>query len=145
MHKLFIDINVILDVGLARDPHVLYSQEILSYIEKRKAIGYIAAISCANIYYLIQKTENHKIAVRFVRDMTELLSVVEVNKKTIERGLELGLKDFEDGVQIACAEACKADYFITRDADHYKNSPVPWISPDEYLATFVMEDRFAED
>jgi predicted nucleic acid-binding protein len=139
MHKLFIDINVILDVAMTRDPHADFSKEVLSYIERKKAVGYISAISCATIYYLVQKDTNHKVAIKFVRDMTELLTVVDVTGKTLERGFELGLKDLEDGIQIACAEACKADYIITRDAAHYKNAPISWISPAEYLATFVND------
>jgi len=138
MHKLFIDINVILDVALAREPHLKSSQRILSHIERKKAGGYISASSCATIYYLIQKGCDSRKALDYIRSLLELLSVVEVNKKTIERGLELETKDLEDSIQMACAEACQADYIITRDALHYKNSPIPALSPAEYLATFTV-------
>jgi len=137
MHKLFIDINVILDVALAREPHLKSSQKILSHIERKKAIGYISAISCATIYYLIQKESDPKKALSYTRDLLELLSIVEVNKKTLERGFELEAKDFEDGIQMACAETCQANYIITRNPMDYKNSPIPVLSPAEYLATFT--------
>lgn len=137
MHKLLIDINVILDVALAREPHLVSSQNILSYIERKKTLGYISAISCSTIYYLIQKEDNRKKALSYIQDLLKLLSVVEVNKKTLERGLELEAEDFEDNIQIACAETCQANYIITRNPDDYKNSPVPTISPAEYLATFT--------
>lgn len=137
MHKLFIDINVILDIALAREPHFKSSQKILSHIERKKAIGYISAISCATIYYLIQKESNPKRALSYTRDLLGLLSVVEVNKKTLERGFELETKDLEDGIQMACAEICQANYIITRDSMDYKDSPIPALSPAEYLATFT--------
>lgn len=137
MHKLFIDINVILDVALAREPHFKSSQKILSYIERKKAIGYISAISCATIYYLIQKESNPKKALSYTRDLLGLLSVVEVNKQTLEREFELEAKDLEDGIQMACAEICQAKYIITRDPMDYKDSPIPALSPAEYLATFT--------
>lgn len=136
MHKLLIDINVILDVALARAPYWNSSQKILSYIEKGKATGYISAISCTTICYLIQKGSNAKKAANYIRDLLELLSVAEVNKKTFKRALELETKDFEDNVQIACAEACQANYIITRDIVDYKKSPISAMSPAEYLATF---------
>src|SRR3990167_6664388 len=138
MDKLFVDINVILDVALAREPHLKSSQRILSLMERKKIGGYISAISCATIYYLIQKGSDRKTAVAYIRNLLELLSVVEVDKKTLERGLELETKDFEDGIQIVCAQACHADYIITRDASHYKNSPIPAVSPAEYLATVII-------
>jgi len=137
MHKLFIDINVILDAALAREPHLKSSQKILSHIERKKAIGYISAISCATIYYLIQKESDSKKALNYIRDLFELLSVVEVNKKTLERGFELEVKDFEDGIQMACAETCQANYIITRNSMDYKKSPIPALPPVEYLATFT--------
>lgn len=137
MHKLFIDINVILDVTLARVPHLNSSQKILSCIERKKALGYISAISCTTIYYLIQKEKGSKKALSCIRDLLKLLSLVEVNKKIFERGFELEAKDFEDSIQMACAESCQSNYIITRNSSDYKKSPIPTISPAEYLATFT--------
>lgn len=137
MHKLFIDINVILDVALTREPHLISSQKILSYIERKEAVGYTSAISFTTIYYLIQKETNPKKALSYTRDLLKLISVVEVNKKTLERGFELEAKDFEDSIQMACAETCQANYIITRNTTDYKNSLIPIISPAEYLATFT--------
>lgn len=134
MNKLFIDINVILDVALAREPHFILSRKILSHIEKKKALGYFSAISYTTIYYLIQKESSRKNALNYTRDLLKLLSVVEVNKKTLERGLELEAKDFEDSVQLACAESCQANYIITGNTIDFKKSSIPAISPAEYLA-----------
>ncbi len=97
----------------------------------------IGAISCTTIYYLIQKESAPKKALSYTRNLFELLSVVEVTKKTLERGFALEAKDFEDSVQIACAQACHANYIITRNSTDYKNSPIPAISPAEYLATIT--------
>ncbi|MFH1504216.1 MAG: PIN domain-containing protein [Candidatus Omnitrophota bacterium] len=138
MHKLLIDINVILNVALDREPHLTASQKILSHIERKKALGYISAISCTTIYYLIQKENNRKKALSYTRDLLKLLSVVEVNKKTLERGLELETRDFEDSIQMACAESCQANYIITRNLIDFKKSPIPAISPAEYLAAIVI-------
>lgn len=137
MHNLFIDVDIVLDIALAREPHLKPSQKLLSYIERKKAAGYISAISCTTIYYLIQKETTPKKAFNYIRDLLKLLSVVEVNRKTLERGFELESKDFEDNIQMACAEACQADYIVTRNLIDYKLSPIPAISPAEYLATFA--------
>lgn len=141
MHKLFIDINVILDVAVVRSPYFSASQKILSYIEKGKASGYISALSCAIIYYLVQKETCHKKAVAYIRDLLKLFTIVEVNKKILNRALEIELTDFEDNIQIACAEDCKADYIVTRNFDDYKKSESAFISPAEYLATFEIYEK----
>ena len=138
MHKLFIDVNVILDVATGRSPHHESSCKVLTRLESKKAIGYVSSVSYPILHYLLSKDIGQKKATDYLKDLFRLVSIVEVNKKTLERGMELGLKDFEDGLQMACAEACSADYLVTRNAVDYKNSPIFTVTPAEYLATFPL-------
>ena len=135
MHKLFIDINIILDVALERDPHHLASQQLLTHIDKKKATGYLSAISYPTIYYIVQKGANRKKAITYIENLLKLVSAVEVNQKILERSLRIDLKDFEDSIQVACAEACQADYIITRNPRDYKDADFPFMPPAEYLAS----------
>lgn len=137
MHRLFIDVNVILDAALARDPYFEASQKLFSFVEKGKGIGYISAVSCAIVYYLVQKETNHKKAVAYIHDLLKLFSVVEVDRKVLECALGIELPDFEDSIQVACAQKCKADYIITRNFTDYKKSSFPFITPAEYLVTYI--------
>jgi len=137
MPSLFIDVNIVLDIALGREPHFLPAQKLFSHIENGKIHGFISALSCAIIYYFIEKETNHKKAVAYIEDLLSLLSVVEVNKKVLEKALQAGLPDFEDSIQAACAASCGADYIITRDLRDYKNFMIKSITPSEYLATFA--------
>lgn len=134
--KLLIDINVILDVALLRQPHYRASQQILSLIDLKKADGFFSAISCATVYYLLKKELTADEAAEYVRELLGLLSVVEVNRHILDRALAIQVSDFEDAIQSVCAEKCRAEYILTRDARGYKASSVRAITPDEYLATF---------
>lgn len=135
MHKLLIDINIILDVALEREPHHSASQQLLIHIEKKKAAGYLSAISYPTIYYIVQKGATHKKAIAYIENLLKLVSTVEVNQKILKRSLQIDLKDFEDSIQVACAEACQADYIITRNPEDYKNADFPFMLPAEYLAS----------
>jgi predicted nucleic acid-binding protein len=137
MHKLFIDVNIVLDIALMREPHFLPAQKLFSRIESNKASGFISALSCAIVYYFIEKEIGHRKAVVYIEDLLKLLHVVEVNKNILEKALSAGLPDFEDSIQAACAAGCGADYVVTRNLRDYKNSPVLPITPAEYLASFV--------
>jgi predicted nucleic acid-binding protein len=139
MDRLFIDINVIIDVAAQRHPHVEASQRLLSLIEKKKALGFVSATSLPVIYYLLAKDNNHREAVSFVKDVLLIFSVAKVDRRTLERAIEIGERDFEDGLQIACAEECKAAYLITRNPADFRKSQIPILSPGEYLATFIKE------
>lgn len=41
--------------------------------------------------------------------------------------------DFEDALQIASVFAAKADFIVTRNTADYRRSPVPAITPAEFL------------
>ena len=70
--------------------------------------------------------------------MNDLLDTFEVspgNRDVLRSALKLDMKDFEDAVQIASAQAAELDFIITRDIKDYEKSPVKALSP----AGFVQE------
>jgi hypothetical protein len=40
---------------------------------------------------------------------------------------------FEDALQVSAAQACGADYIITRNGRDFVKSPLPALSPEEFL------------
>ena len=68
--------------------------------------------------------------------LSELMSIVSVDKRVLERAMRVDTGDYEDDIQIASAEACRADFIVTRDTHGYKRSSVKAVTPAEYLATF---------
>ena len=56
-------------------------------------------------------------------------SVAAVDGAILRRALALGWPDFEDAVCAAAAEAASCDLLVTRDADGFKDSPVPVAGP----------------
>ena len=59
MHKLFVDINVVLDVALERKPHLSASQQVLSQIARKSVTGHCSALSYP-FQYLSVKFNDHK-------------------------------------------------------------------------------------
>jgi len=49
------------------------------------------------------------------------------------RALSLPMRDFEDALQAVAAESVGAQAVITRNAADYRRSPVPAVSPAEFL------------
>lgn len=58
--RLFLDANVVLDVLAEREPHWQASARVLAEVEKRRAIGLVAAHSVTTIYYLLSKHLNRR-------------------------------------------------------------------------------------
>ena len=134
--KLLIDINVFFDVAGERDPHREASEKILTAIERKKALGFACATSFPTLYYLLERDIGPGDAREYLSVLFEILSIVPVDRRVLERAMELPCKDYEDAIQMAAAESCRADLIVTRDAQDYKKSPVKAITPAEYLATF---------
>ena len=52
-----------------------------------------------------------------------------LNQADFQRALALGLKDFEDAVQVTAALHVSADYLVSRIEKDFKGSPIDVRSP----------------
>jgi predicted nucleic acid-binding protein len=137
--RLFLDINVILDVLANREPWVADSATVLSLLESDEFEGIAAAQSIATLFYLTTKHLGRRQATTKLLDLLELVSVAPIDQETILKGLALGWSDFEDALQMLCAVAASADYLVTRNTRDFKSSSIPAVTPSELLAILQSE------
>ena len=134
--KLLIDINVILDVVLGREPWLNEASRLLSALEDGEAEGYVAAHTITTIHYIVAREKGRQTAAQAVSDVLRVVRVVPITSADFQQALVLGISDFEDAVQAAAALQIGADYLITRNTKDFKASPVEVRTPGEALATF---------
>jgi predicted nucleic acid-binding protein len=132
--KIFVDVNVILDVLADREPWVDDSAAVLSLLELDGLDGVVAAHSITTLYYLTTKHLSRKKATASIVDLLKLVSVAPVTQDVLLKALSLGWSDFEDAVQGVCALDAGADYIITRDAGVFDSLSIPALTPAEFLA-----------
>ena len=70
-YKIFIDSDVILDLFLAREPHLKYAQELLSLYDVGDFQLYTSAIIVNNAYYFIKKDRGNENARSAISLITE--------------------------------------------------------------------------
>jgi predicted nucleic acid-binding protein len=131
--KILIDTNVVLDLILEREPFVEDAILLFEQIEQGKLEGYIAATTITNIFYIIRKAEGREVAIAAVNRLLIGLRFCVVDRQTVETALKLGLKDFEDSIQLACATLSQLDGIVTRDRKDFVGSDLPIYSPTELL------------
>jgi predicted nucleic acid-binding protein len=131
--KILIDTNIVLDLLLEREPFVENAILIFEQIEQGKLEGYIAATTITNIFYIIRKTESREVAISAINRLLIGIQFCAVDRQTVETALSLGLKDFEDSIQLACATLSKLDGIVTRDRKDFAGSNLPIYSPTELL------------
>ncbi|NNJ83370.1 MAG: PIN domain-containing protein [Gammaproteobacteria bacterium] len=131
--KVFIDCDVLLDVGLDRAPFAEASGVLLDYLEENPLSGCIAWHSLSNIYYIATKTKGSARARDFIADLCGFLYIAPTSNQDVLKAIQLPMPDFEDALQCAAALACGAERIVTRNVDDYANAPILVSTPKEYI------------
>lgn len=124
--KVLIDTDVLLDVALAREPHLSASLAVLEWAEKGGKAA-VAWHSLANCSYLLKGGRG------FLKKLLGLVEVAPVGSQDAKVAMGLPMKDLEDAFQAASALAWKADFIVTRNLPDYRQSPVPALSPADFM------------
>ena len=132
--RLLIDINVILDVVLARQPWLSDSAAILDTLSQKRAVGLVAGHAITTIHYVVQRRNGRPAATTAVSDLLTLCDVVPSTAADFQRALAFGLPDFEDAVTAAAALATGANYLITRNEKDFRGVPISVRSPAAVLS-----------
>jgi predicted nucleic acid-binding protein len=132
--RLFLDVNVILDVLAKREPWFEDCAAVLSLLEADEFEGIAAAHSITTLFYLASKHLGQRRATARLLDLLKLISVAPVDQDTILKGLALGWSDFEDALQMLCATTASADYLVTRNKRDFDSDSIPVVTPAELLA-----------
>lgn len=132
--KLLLDINVVLDVVLARPPWLGEAALLLSAVAEGRAEGHVAGHTITTVHYIVAKEKDRQTAATAVTDLLRIVRVVPLGDRDFHQALVLGLADFEDAVQAAAALSIGADCVVTRNTEDFKGIPVPVRTAGEVLA-----------
>lgn len=139
MKRLLVDLNVVLDVLLEREPHVARSVAVWTAVEEGRAEGLVTAHGFTTIFYLLAKRGGRDEVRRVIADLLSVFGVAAEDEAVVRRAAGLGMTDFEDAVGAAAAEAAGCDAIVTRDETGFAASPVPTIDPALALALLADE------
>lgn len=131
--KILVDADVLLDVALARAPHVESSAALLEWLEARPGVGIVAWHTVANLYYLMRGPRADDEVRRFIAELLGFLDVAGGTNEDVEYALDLPLKDFEDALQVAAARNAGATMIATRNGRDYAKAPIVAKHPNQLL------------
>ena len=132
--KLLIDINVLLDVVLQREPWAKPGARLLSEIERGEADGFVAGHTLTTIHYVVSRTNDKQAAASVVTDLLRFLDVVPIEKVDFNQALVLPMDDFEDAVHAAGALKIGADYIVSRDEKGFRGVGISSVNAGEVLS-----------
>ena len=93
--------------------------------------------SLATLDYVGKKMAGKTKTDRFISRLLEIYEITPSDTRSARLAKMLPVPDFEDAMQVAAADKVKANFIITRNLKDYKKSPIPAISPEEFVERFV--------
>ena len=84
MKRVFIDTNVVLYFLLEREPFVEDAVKLFAKIDAGEIIGFIAATTITNIYYIIRKAAGVKVAQDAISQILTDLHICTVDKNILD-------------------------------------------------------------
>ena len=135
-----LDVNLLLDVFLEREPWVAEAQELWTAHHRRRYVGHIAAHGFTNLFYVARKIIGLEKAREAVRLCLQTFVVIPVGRPELERADSLPGSDIEDNLVLACACVSGIDAIVTRDPSGFRHSPIRVLSPAEFLALLRRDE-----
>lgn len=134
MKRLLLDVNVVLDVLLDRQPFADDSSAVWSAIEQGDADGLLAAHAVTTLHYLNSKTVGTRMATETTEALLSVFEVAAVDDTVLRSAIALQWNDFEDAVTASSARRAKCDVVVTRNPRDFKGSPTKVLTPAEAIA-----------
>lgn len=131
--RVLIDTNVVLDQFLRREPWASEAQGLVNAYSQGKVIGYMPASALTDVFYISRRivgVEKAFYVVDLCRDAFELIAV---DRAVIDLARTLPDADFEDNVQIACAQIAQLDAIVTRDPKGFEHATIPELTPQKVI------------
>src|SRR5581483_7435447 len=107
--KVLLDLNVILDVVLNRQPWVTEAAAVWNAHHRGAIDGSLAATEISNLYYIVRRLAGEATARAAVRTCLATFEVVPVDGQVLREADQQSGPDFEDNICVACAVLVSAD------------------------------------
>jgi predicted nucleic acid-binding protein len=131
MKTFLTDTNVLLDFLADRKPFSDHAEILFEYRQQKKVTLCVSAISFNNLYYVINKIEGHKTAIKLLNELSDLVNIIPLDQTIIQHALKSTFSDFEDAIQYHTALSIKNIHgIITRNSKDFKKSELPVLSPE---------------
>lgn len=139
--SVLVDLNVILDVLENREPWVRDAAKTCAVCGSGRVVGYVPAHALTTIYYIVRKRGGKALADKAIDWVLSLFKVAPSDAMVFKKARESAIDDYEDAVVAASALAVNCTHVVTRNVLHFKFSPVPAVTPEEFVKRLVSKGR----
>lgn len=130
---ILVDLNVVLDVVQKREPHYRASSAVLAEAIRGKVKALLPAHTVTTLHYIVGRYQGQMKANEAVDWLLAHFGIAATGRAELVRARGLDWPDFEDAVVAAAAESAGCETIVTRNVGDFVGSPVPALTPEEYL------------
>lgn len=138
MKNVFLDTNIVLDLLARRMPFYSGAATLFSLADKKEITLSISALCLADSNYILSRYLSQDEVRTILRKFRVLVNVLPLDDKITDLALNSDFNDFEDAIQYYTAVANEQDLIITRNQPDFKESKLPVMTADEFLAAFKI-------
>ena len=123
---------------ISKDTGISFLTDSLTGILKKlceveKIDGYISALSIPNIVYILRKELTPEKTQQIIEQLFMIFHIADLKSSDIRKAANMKTSDYEDAIQMVCAQRMKVDFIVTRNIKDFIESKVPAMKPDELL------------
>jgi predicted nucleic acid-binding protein len=139
MHKVWLDINVLLDYLLRRTGFEIPAIELIKKIERKEIMAFTSVINLIHTHYQLRKFTTEGATRAILQNLVRLIHVQDIPPDIASRALSnLSITDFEDAVQYELALLSEADFLLTRNLRDFASGPGPVVCTAEHYLLFFQ-------
>ena len=136
--RVLLDTNIIIDVLQNREPWCVSGKEIFLSVARKEYSGCITAKESADIHFFAKKQfkgeENVDYKARQILiKLFSLFEVLDTTEEDCKNALSFPNNDYEDAIMIETALRSGVECIITRNTEHFSESPVKVYTPEEFV------------
>lgn len=139
--KVLFDTNVVLDVLLAREPHVRFAAPLMAMADRGAIEGVVSATTVTTIHYIAAKAVGRDAAAGHVRQLLAVFGVAGVDRDVLIAALDIDLDDYEDAVLHEAGRADAVAAIVTRNGKDFAGATIPVFEPGELYAALVASSE----
>lgn len=131
--RVLIGTNIALDWLLDRKPWSDAAEPLWNARNAGLLIAYIPVSAVTDVFYIDRRLTSVTQAFADIDRLFSSFAIIPMSSQTLHDARALPGNDFEDNVQIICAQVMQLDLIVTRDPKGFSHSPIPAIEPSEIV------------
>ncbi|MBQ7508550.1 MAG: PIN domain-containing protein [Spirochaetales bacterium] len=140
--KVIIDTDIALDMMANRQDFQDDAAKVFTICIGGLAQGYFTSNSVCDLHYVLHHIFHDEHQTRSVLETwLNLMKILEVSEEDCIKALGSQITDYEDAVIAQVARRNSCDYIVTRNLKDFENSPIPAVSPSQFIGLALRYTR----